>query len=235
GAPDDRRAAAPAAPGPVGELAQRGAIAADGHEIGPGEAQPGQVRARRPELAAEPPRIQPGHLDARGDHAGGHRILIQRRAYSPAVPVVKEPRSGDTKHVSTLPYRFPADEVGHYLPDRHLWLTRGLHAFGELHGLLDEGLDDRVLGHRLDHLALDEDLPLAVAGRDAEIGLPRLPRPVDHTTHHRDPQRHLHAREPGGDLVGELVDVDLRPPARRAGDDLQLARAQAERLEDLRT
>ena len=75
------------------------------HEVGAGEAQPGQVRARRPQLAAEPPRIQPGHLDARGDHAGGHRILIQRRAYSPAVPVVKEPRSGDTKHVSTLPYR----------------------------------------------------------------------------------------------------------------------------------
>src|SRR2546421_455090 len=39
----------------------------------------------------------------------------------------------------------------------------GARPLGELHGLLDEGLDDLRLGDGLDDLALDEDLPLSVA------------------------------------------------------------------------
>ena len=46
----------------------------------------------------------------------------------------------------------------------------------DAHGLLDEGLDDLRLGHGLDDLALDEDLPLAVARGDAEVGLAGLAR-----------------------------------------------------------
>ena len=42
------------------------------------------------------------------------------------------------------------------------------------------------------------------------------------------------ALEPGGDLLGERVDVDLGAAAGRAGHDLEPALAQAERLEDLR-
>src|SRR6476661_4755603 len=41
------------------------------------------------------------------------------------------------------------------------------------------------------------------------------------------------ALETRGDLVGEGVDVDLRTAARRARDDLELARAQVEALQDL--
>ena len=100
----------------------------------------------------------------------------------------------------------------------------GLHALGDPHGLLDQGLDDLRLGHGLDHLALDEDLALAVAGRDAEVGLAGLARAVDDAAHDGDPQRHLHALEAGGHLVGQLVDVDLRAAARRARDDLEPAR-----------
>ena len=48
-------------------------------------------------------------------------------------------------------------------------------------------------GHGLDDLALDEDLALAVARGDPEVGLARLAGTVDHAAHHRDPQRHLHA------------------------------------------
>ena len=59
------------------------------------------------------------------------------------------------------------------------------------------------------------------------------PRTVDHAAHHGHAQQHLHTGEPGGDLVGELVDVDLRPAAGRAGDDLQLPRTQVQRLQDL--
>ncbi len=59
------------------------------------------------------------------------------------------------------------------------------------------------------------------------------PGPVHHAAHHGHPQRHLHPGEPGGDLVGQLVHVHLGPPAGRAGDDLQLARSQVQRLQDL--
>src|SRR5690606_20137187 len=107
--------------------------------------------------------------------------------------------------------------------DARLGAVDRLHAFGDAHGLLDQGLHDLRLGHRLDHLALDEDLALAVAGRDAEVGLAGLPGAVDDTTHDRDPQGHLHALEAGGDLLGQLVDIDLGASAGRARDDLELA------------
>src|SRR6478609_2702141 len=73
-------------------------------------------------------------------------------------------------------------------------LVHGLaHLLGEAHGLLDEGLDDLRLGHGLDDLALDEDLALAVARRDAEVGLTGLPRAVDDAAHDGDAQRDGHA------------------------------------------
>ena len=57
-----------------------------------------------------------------------------------------------------------------------LVVDRLAHLLGEAHGLLDERLDDLRLGHGLDDLALDEDLALAVAGGDAEVGLAGLAR-----------------------------------------------------------
>ena len=50
------------------------------------------------------------------------------------------------------------------------------HLLGDPHRLLDERLDDLRLRHGLDDLAPDEDLALAVAGGDAEVGLARLAR-----------------------------------------------------------
>ena len=226
------------AAGALGEAAQGGALAAQRDEVGAGEAQPVEPRADGPQLTAEPPRVQPGDLDARGDHAGGHRIVVQDGAHPCAVPVVEEPRSGDTKHPPTMPDARPGAHDGIRRRVRQPTVTWGLalalDRLGDLHRLLDQGLDDRVLRHGLDDLALDEDLALAVAGGHPEVGLAGLPRAVHHAAHDGDAQRHLHAGEPGGDLVGELVDVDLGAPARRAGDDLQLARPQVERLQDLR-
>jgi len=49
---------------------------------------------------------------------------------------------------------------------------------------------------RGDHLAADEDLALAVARGDAQVGLAGLARAVDHAAHDRDPQRDLHTLEP---------------------------------------
>ena len=109
----------------------------------------------------------------------------------------------------------------------------GAHLVGQAVGLVDQRLHDLGLGHGLDDLALDEDLTLAVARRDAQVGLARLARAVHHAAHHGDAQRHGHALQPLGHVVGERVDVDLRAAARRAGDDLELALAQVERLQDL--
>src|SRR5690606_26246428 len=107
------------------------------------------------------------------------------------------------------------------------------HGLRDAQRLLDERLDDQRLGHRLDDLALDEDLALAVARRDAEVGLARLARAVADAAHDGDAQRHLHALQAGGDLLRERVDVHLGAAARGARDDLELAGAQVERLEDL--
>src|SRR6478736_1485687 len=117
--------------------------------------------------------------------------------------------------------------------DHRLAALKGLHALGDAHGLLDQGLDDLRLGDGLDDLALDEDLALAVARGDPEVGLARLAGTVDDAAHDGDAQRHLQAVESGGDLLGELVDVDLGAAAGRAGDDLEAARLEVQRLQDL--
>src|SRR5690606_32814009 len=107
------------------------------------------------------------------------------------------------------------------------------HLLGDPVGLGDERLDDLVLRYGLEDLTLDEDLALAVARGDAEVGLAGLARAVDDAAHDGDAQRDGHALEARGDVVGELVDVHLGAPARGAGDDLELARPQVEGLEDL--
>src|SRR5690554_36608 len=99
--------------------------------------------------------------------------------------------------------------------------------------LLDQRGDDVRLGNCLDDLALDEDLALAVAGCDTQVGFASLPWAVDDTAHDGHPQRHAHALKALGDLIGERVDVNLGPSATGAGDDLELPLAQVQRLQDL--
>ena len=101
-------------------------------------------------------------------------------------------------------------------------------------GPLDERLDHLGLGHDGDVATLDEQVAALVAGGDAEVGLARLARPVDDAAHHRDLQRDLAVAERLHRPVGDVDHVDLGPPARRAGDQVDvLALAQAERLEQL--
>src|SRR6478735_6101467 len=57
-------------------------------------------------------------------------------------------------------------------------------------GLFDQSGDDVGLGHGLDDLALHEDLPLAVAGRDTEVRLTGLTRSVHDAAHDGHAQRH---------------------------------------------
>src|SRR3954465_9607949 len=89
------------------------------------------------------------------------------------------------------------------------WGCGVAHLFGDAHGFFDEGFDDGGLRDGLDDLALDEDLALAVAGGDAEVGFASLAGAVDHAAHDCDAERDLHALEAGGDLLGEGVDVHL--------------------------
>ena len=95
----------------------------------------------------------------------------------------------------------------------------------------------------VDHLVLRDDGDVAapheqvaalVAGGDPEVGLAGLARSVDDAAHHRDLQRQLALAERLHRPLGDVDHVDLGPPARRAGDEVDvLALAQAERLEQL--
>src|SRR2546422_2421534 len=78
---------------------------------------------------------------------------------------------------------------------------------------LFRSLDDRVLGHGLDDLALDEDLALAVAGRDAEVGLAGLARAVRSEEHTSELQSRLHL------VCRLLLEKKKTPGTRRAGTD----------------
>src|SRR5665647_3553039 len=105
-------------------------------------------------------------------------------------------------------------------------IDRLAHLLGDPHGLFDQALHDLGLGHRLDDLALDEDLAFAVARSDTKISLTSLTRTVHDTAHDRNAQRHLEALEARRHLIGQGVHINLSTATRRTRDDLQLARAQ---------
>ena len=104
----------------------------------------------------------------------------------------------------------------------------------ELLGLLDEGGHHLVLGHHADDLPLDEQVSPPPPGGDADIGLARLARAVHHAPHHRHLDRQLTRLERLLGGPGHADHVDLGPPARGAGDEVEaLALAQPHGLEQL--
>ena len=232
----DDRGAAPAAPAHVlDELVERLAEDLDRHEVGARPAQGGGAVLAPAVLGEDAEQLgagQPGAAEALDLHGGQHRAHGVAPAHlEGGLAVLRGQRP---------------DRRGAPAPQRHggraqLTVTTGepagvapsasiAHLAGDALGLGDEGLDDLVLGHGLDDLALDEDLPLAVAGGDAQVGLAGLAGAVDDAAHDGHAQRHGQVLQAGGDGVGELVDVHLGAAAGRAGDDLELARAQVERL-----
>ena len=177
GPADHRRAAAAVPPAPVGEAAQGPLTAGSGTRFAP-RSTARRTGTRRPQLTAEAPRVEPGHLDPGGDHAGRHGIGVQDGAYGARS---SKPRSG--KANVEVPTGLPGVDPQHPLKvppisRRSPSVPRCLHPSAIFMRFLDEGLDDCVLGHGLDHLAPDEDLPLAVARRHPEIGLAGLPGPL---------------------------------------------------------
>ncbi|MBG9885425.1 hypothetical protein ABE10_02255 [Bacillus toyonensis] len=143
------------------------------------------------------------------------------------------PQSGSTRPPASWSAPWPASGASARDDLRRPERSVRPHLGGDAVRLLDEGRHDLRLRNGLDDLALDEDLPLAVAARDTEVGLTGLTRSVHDTPHDRDAERDRHVLEPLGHTVGEGIDVDLRPSARRAGDDLQLPLPEVQRLQDL--
>src|SRR5690606_31013860 len=79
-----------------------------------------------------------------------------------------------------------------------------------------------------------DDLSLAVAGRNAEVGFAGLTGAIDDAAHDRDAHGDVDDAVEGLlDVLGEGPDVDLGTPARRAADDVEAGFAQVQRLEDL--
>src|SRR5699024_6830024 len=125
---------------------------------------------------------------------------------------------------------------GSATPDSDRGLTRIAvltHLLCDTHGLFDAGLHDLRLADGLDDHALVEDLTLAGTGGHTEDCAPGLSRAVNHTTHDGHAQRHVHALESCGDLVGALVDIDLGTATAVAGDDFQAALPKPQGLQDL--
>ena len=85
---------------------------------------------------------------------------------------------------------------------------------GTIPGALIGVADHLGLGDGLDDLAVHEDLALAVARGDPEVGLAGLAGAVDDAAHDGDAQRHLHAFEALRHLLGERVDALEPAPAR---------------------
>jgi len=98
---------------------------------------------------------------------------------------------------------------------------------------VDRGVEDLVFRDGACDVAADEDLSFAVAAGDAEVGFAGFAGAFDHATHHRHPQGMGKAGKGGLDRGGEFVDVGLEAAAAGTGDDLQLPRPQAERLQDV--
>ncbi len=75
-------------------------------------------------------------------------------------------------------------------------------------------------------------MPPVLPGRDPEVGRPGLARAVDDAAHDRHLERDLPGLQGGLGLLGHLVDVDLGPAARWAGDEVDVAAlTQPERFE----
>src|SRR6266540_4124031 len=101
-------------------------------------------------------------------------------------------------------------------------------------GPLDECGDHLALRDDGDVATLDEQVPALVAGGDAEVGLARLARAVDDAAHDGHLQRELAVAEGAHRPVGDVDDVDLRPAARRAGDEVDvLSLPKAEGFQEL--
>src|SRR5437588_7389791 len=60
-----------------------------------------------PQLAAQPPRVHPGGLDAGGNHARSHRIIAQHGTHRLGVPFVERPRRTEPQHAHSVPDRTP--------------------------------------------------------------------------------------------------------------------------------
>ena len=99
--------------------------------------------------------------------------------------------------------------------------------------MLEQRRNNLVFRYGLDDLALDENLPLAIAGGHAQISLARLPRTIDDAAHNRNTNRRFDVLKPFRHLLGKLNHINLRTPATRAGNNVEMPLAKPQILENL--
>jgi hypothetical protein len=176
GLADEGRAPAPLPARALGEGPDGLGTGLHRHEVGARVAQRLEAAALAvaPHLGAQPALREAGPADAGGDEDVGHRVAVEQVEDLVEVTALEQAhRGGRPQHPRPRPPTIRSvDRSGH--ADRRL-AALAVVLLGEAQRLLDERLDDLRLGDGLDDLALDEDLALAVAGRDAEVGLAASP------------------------------------------------------------
>ena len=95
-----------------------------------------------------------------------------------------------------------------------------------------QGRQQLVVGELFHGLALEEDQPAVLAAGNADVGLPGLAGTVDHAAHDRHGDGLFAVLEGLLDPAGQADQVNLRPPAGRAGDDVDAVLAQAGGLQN---
>jgi hypothetical protein len=160
---------------------------------------------------------------------GPPRATTDRSTARRSPPRARAPRTGGRRLVGIAHGR--SVPAGQATTGRSLAPLRA-DLLGHLGGVVDQGLDDVLLADGRDLHALLDDVALAVAGGDPEVGLAGLPGAVDHAAHDRDPQRRVDALEALLDVLGEGPHVDLGASARGARHHVEAPLAQVERLED---
>src|SRR5579872_5734 len=111
----------------------------------------------------------------------------------------------------------------------------GVTLFDDFFYLFTQAVQELRFRERADLDAVTIDQTHAAAAGDADVGHRRLARTIDRTAHHRDLDGRAILGRDALDLLGELDDVDLHAPARRARGDLGAALAQPKRLEQIPT
>src|SRR5207237_9026971 len=97
----------------------------------------------------------------------------------------------------------------------------------------EEPLAQDVAGDLLQHAAVRVHEADVATARNSEVGVARLPRPVDGTAEHRNLEGFGIRAQPLFDTLRELLHSDVVAAAARAGDHDRPAFTEPERLQDL--
>src|SRR5579885_538962 len=169
--------------------------------------QPSGSHVHRPALTCrmKPPRTS-SLCETASASAGGSR-RVGRNSFEARAIIVAGPGYRDTGLVERDGRRLGHRERGRL---RHLQPLRPVHpVLDPAVDLVEQLVDQDVGRHLLQHPAVGVDEADVAAAGDAEVGVARLPRPVDGAAHHRDLERLRVRAEPLLDDAGEALHADV--------------------------